>query len=104
MNNKPTEKQIEAEIKALEACKKYIPARTIFGDYNFAKLDLQIDFLRGEIDTTAEEFLDFSDDEQSAILEAENWENGDSNESPSSGWDTFKPKVKVKKKKSKIRY
>lgn len=93
---KPTEKQIAAEIKALEACKSYIPKRTMFGDDNIRKVDLQIEYLRGEIDTTAPEWEEYSDDEQSSILEAQNWEEGDSDESPSSGWDNFKPK-KAKK-------
>lgn len=88
-----TKKQIEAEINALQACKTYIPSQTAFGDDNFHKLDLQIEYLRGEIDTTADEFGDYSDDEQSSILEAQNWEQGDEDESPSSGWDTFKKKA-----------
>lgn len=88
-------KQIETEIKALQACKSYVPHFTVFGDDNHAKLDLQIEYLRGEIDIDANEWHDYTDDEQSSILEAECWKAGESDESPSSGWDSFKPKVKV---------
>lgn len=91
-----TQREIDKEIKALEACKGYVPQRTMFGDDNHAKLDLQIEYLRGEIDTTADEWNDYSDDDQSSILEAEAWKE-DQGESPSSGWDSFKPKAKGRK-------
>lgn len=55
---KPTDKQIAAEIKALKACKLYAPKRTAFGDDNHRKIDLQIEYLQGQIDTTADEFYD----------------------------------------------
>lgn len=84
-----TDKEIAAEIEALEACKEYAPRRTMFGDDNHAQIDLQIEFLKGEIDTTSDEFYDMTDDEQSAVLEAEDWRN-DAGEPPSSGWDIFK--------------
>lgn len=87
-----TEKEIAAEIKALEACKQYIPHHTSFGDNNWKHVDLQIEYLRGDIDVTADEWNDYSDDEQSAILEAQAWEEGEAAESPSSGWDNYKPK------------
>lgn len=92
---KPTPKQIEIEneIEALEACKLYAPHHSMFGDDNHAKIDLQIDYFRGEIDTTAGEFDELSDDDQSAIMEAVDWKNGDSKESPSAGWDNYKPKA-----------
>jgi len=83
-----TQKEIDAEIKALEACKAYVPHHTVFGDDNHAKLDLQIEYLRGDLDTTAEEFNELSDDEQSAVTEAQEWESGDGG-SPSSGWDAL---------------
>jgi hypothetical protein len=89
---KPTPKQIEKEIKALEACKIYVPKRTAFGDDNHHKFDLQIEHLRDGIDMTSGEFYELSLDEQSVIQEAEDWKEGDVIESPSSGWSTFKPK------------
>ena len=93
-----TQKQIEAEIKALEACKKYIPRRTAFGDDNHHKLDLAIEELRDGIDDTTDEWNDYSDDEQSAIMEARYWKEGDEDESPSSGWDNYKPSAKKRAK------
>jgi hypothetical protein len=89
-----TQKQIDAEIKALEGCKEYAPHYTSFGDDNHRTIDLQIEFLRGDIDTTAEEFNEFGDDEQSSILHADDWKQGHSDESPSSGWDSYKNKKK----------
>lgn len=87
-----TQQQIESEIKALEACKTYIPRHTAFGDDNHKKLDLQIEELREGIDDTDDEWNDYSDGEQSAIMEARYWKEGDEDESLSSGWDDFKPK------------
>mgnify|MGYP006331258897 CR=1 FL=1 len=89
-----TQKQIEDEIKALEACKTYIPSSTAFGDNNHRNLDLQIEELRDGIDDTAEEWNDYSEGEQSAIMEARYWKEGDEDESPSSGWDNYKPDAK----------
>ena len=89
---KPTRDQIAAEIAALEKCKDYAPARTMFGEDNHARIDRQIEFLRGEIDMTAPEWDEFSETEQSAIMEAEAWRDGNSKETPSSGWDIYKPK------------
>jgi hypothetical protein len=94
----PSEKQIQAEIKALEACKAYAPHYTKFGDNNHANIDLQIQYLRGEIDITSGEWDDFTDDEQSIVREAQAWDLGQSEESISSGWDSFKPKVAAVKK------
>lgn len=94
-----TDTEIKLEIAALEACKDYIPRMTAFGDDNHRNLDLQIEYLKGEIDTTATEFEeDFTDSERDAILEAYNWEDG-APESPSSGWDGYKPKTKKKNPK-----
>lgn len=98
MSKEKTQEQIESEIKALEECKGYVPRRTMFGDDNHANLDLQIEYLRGEIDVTADEWDDYSDDEQSAILEAQAWKEGQADESPSSGWDNHKPKPKKRAK------
>lgn len=93
-----THEEILAEIKALEACKAYAPHYTRFGEDNHRKIDLQIEFLKGNIDMTADEWNDFSEDEQSAIFEAESWKEGQSDEaSIAAGWDNFKPKAKGKK-------
>jgi len=86
-----SQKQIADEIKALEACKTYIPRTTAFGDNNHRNVDLQIEELRDGIDDTADEWNDYSEGEQSAIMEARCWKEGDEDESPSSGWDNYKP-------------
>lgn len=86
-----TKKEIESEIKALQACKHYIPRRTAFGDDNHSNVDLQIEELRHGVDDTAEEWNGYSEGEQSAIMEARYWKEGDENESPSSGWDSYRP-------------
>lgn len=91
-SNERTEQEIELEIKALEACKAYIPRTNAFGDNNHRKLDLQIEELRDGIDDTADEWNDYSEGEQRAIMEARYWKEGDEDESPSSGWDNYKPK------------
>lgn len=92
-----TGKQIEAEIKALEACKTYAPRLSGFGDDNHRELDLQIQVLRDDdIDVTADEFYEeYNIYEQSAIQEAIDWRDGETDETPSSGWDHFKPKDTV---------
>lgn len=90
-----TQTEIEAEIKALEACKTYIPRTTAFGDNNHHNLDLQIEELRYGIDDTADEWNDYSEGEQSAIMEARSWKEGDEDESPSSGWDSYKKRAKA---------
>ncbi len=88
-----TQTEIEAEIKALEGCKKYAPHYSVFGTNNWRNIDLQIELMEGDIDTTAAEFEEeFDDDEQSVIMEAQYWMEGSSPTSPSSGWDSFKPK------------
>lgn len=89
-----TKDQIVSEIKALEACKTYIPRTTAFGDNNHRNLDLQIEELRDGIDDTAEAFSEYSESEQSAIMEARYWKEGDENQSPSSGWDSYKRRAK----------
>lgn len=97
---KPTAEQIQQEITALEACKAYIPPRTMFGDDNIRQVDLQIEFLRVQIDMTADEWHEYSESEQSAILEAEAWKEGQSDQkSLAAGWDDFKPKAKAKGKR-----
>lgn len=85
-----TKNEIELEINALQACKGYIPRTTGFGDNNHQNLDLQIEELRDGIDDTADEWNDYSEGEQSAIMEARCWKEGDKDESPSSDWDNYK--------------
>lgn len=93
---KPTDKEIAAEIAALTACKKYAPPYTMFGDDNHAKIDRQIEFLRGDIDVDSPEFEEMNDNERSSVLDAQAWMEGESEENLSSGWDIFKKKGKSK--------
>lgn len=87
-----TKLEIDEEIAALEACKKYVPKMTAFGENNHVKIDLQIELLRGELDTTAMEFEEeFDDGEKDAIFDAERWLDGGT--APSSDWDGFKLKA-----------
>lgn len=92
---KRTQKEIEAEIKALEACKSYIPRTTAFGDNNHRNLDRQIQELHISFDDTTEEWEDLSTSEQNAIMEARYWKYGDEDASPSSGWDSYKNNKKT---------
>lgn len=87
-----TEAEIQAEITALRKCKAYAPRMSAFNDNNHTNIDLQIEELHCGIDDTADEWEAFTESQQSAILEARDWRNGDSDESPSSGWDNYKPK------------
>lgn len=93
MPKKPTPrspKEIDAEIEALEGCKSYAPARSSFGEDNHGNLDLQIAFLRGDIDPDGVEFDDYTPEEQDVIMSAKYWQDGEEDEAPSSGWDSFK--------------
>ncbi len=93
-----TPEEIDTEIKALEACKAYIPRLTTFGEDNHAHVDTMIAELRGEIveDETTDEWNERSEREQQAILDARAWKNEDEyTKPPSSGWDHFKPKPKA---------
>lgn len=89
---KPTPQQIEAEIAALQACKTYVPQTTAFGDDNHRNLRLQIEELREGFDDTTDEWEDMSDSEKGAISDAKDWKDGYEKDSPSSVWDSFKPK------------
>lgn len=92
MKKPKTPEQIEAEIKALQICKRYVPPTSFFGDNNHKNIDLQIEYLQGEIDTTAEDYYDeFSDSERDAITAAEEWKDYDGT-SPSEDWGALKPK------------
>ena len=85
-----TSAEISQQIAHLKAAKAYAPKDTKFGDDNHAAIDLQIQYLEGDIDTTAEEFEDFSEHERSAITEAEEWKDGRAVEDLHAGWDIYK--------------
>jgi len=79
---KRTQAEIDAEIKAIRALKPVgkFAARTS------GTLDVLVEFLQGEIDTTAEEFLQMPYHRQMVIGDAELWLSGDSDSRPSKGW------------------
>jgi len=85
-----TNEEIKTEIAALEACKSYAPSHTAFGDDNHAKIDIQLSFLRDEIDEYEMDTDDYTDGERDAVMEAKQWRDSDSDEAPSAGWDIFK--------------
>ena len=97
--SKKTKAEIAAEIARLEECKTFIPRLTMFEENNHEKIDHQIEYLRGHIDTTADEWNELDESAQSAILEAQAWEEGESDESPSEGWEMYRPKPSAKKAK-----
>lgn len=97
--SKRTKQEIDAEIAALEASKAWAPRTSFFGEDNHRTIDLQIEYLRGDIDITNDDvWEEFSEREQNAILEAHNWEEGEIDETPSSGWEHLRPAVVVRKK------
>lgn len=85
-----SQSEIDAEIKALEACKAYVPVKSEFKERNHWKIDVQIDYLLEEL--TDGDFQDLGDSLQDAFWKAQNWLYNDGVESPSSEWDKFKPK------------
>lgn len=91
---KRTQAEIDAEIAKLRACKRYVPRRTSFGDDNHKQIDLWIELLSGQLDTTSGEFEELDMDTQCTTLDAEQWRDGELDEPPSAGWDHFKPKAK----------
>lgn len=89
---KRTKSEIDAEIVALEACKTYAPERSAFGENNHAKIDAQIKTLSNDLEIDSYEWDCLPEPEQSAALDAQNWKDGDDDDSPSSGWEIFKKK------------
>ena len=93
MKTKPTPQQVQDEIKALTLCLAYAPKHTAFGDDNIAAIQAQIDFLTGDLDTTAEEFYDLPEHIRGSVDEVESWRDGTSADpAPSTGWAYAKPK------------
>ncbi len=91
MSKARTPKEIETEINALEDAKTYAPRRSMFGENNHDKINLQIEYLRGDIDTTDDDAMEeLSDSDRDAISEVEQWAEGDLDEAPSAGWEPFR--------------
>jgi hypothetical protein len=91
-----TDTEIQAEIAQLTGCKAYAPHFTIFGEDNWAGIDAQIDVLKEGLDEdqAQERFEPLEGGGPVNVVEAATnavrWREGDENESPSSGWDSFK--------------
>jgi hypothetical protein len=109
-----TDKQIQAEIDRLLAMKPQIRRYTMFGDDNWAKIDLMVKVLEDQM--TEDDLMSYLDDEaedlqmtddQRCELESDGfhvigWMEGDEDESPSSGWECLMPKpVEPEKKPAK---
>jgi hypothetical protein len=104
--NKPTDKQIEAEIKKLTEMKPNVLRKSMFGDDHHAAIDAQIDVLRShmtedevydnypsvdevdEAEERGEELYDsYPDNVRDGALDAARWLAGESEDgTPSSGW------------------
>jgi hypothetical protein len=97
MRKKPNRAEIEAEIRALDDCKKYIPHFNKFGENNFEAIDAGVSALadRLTVDMAYECAGDEPSPEGQGKIDAALWMAGESTDgSPSSGWDQYKPKAK----------
>lgn len=86
--------EIEAEIGALDECKKYIPRITKFGDNNHEAVDAAVSALadRLSVDMAYELAGDGEpSNEDQAKIDAAMWMAGDREESLSSEWNSYKP-------------
>ena len=89
---RPTQIQINDELKALAACKSYVPEVSKLGDNNWKSIDAQIEFLKGELDTTAEEFNEMDSNERDAVIDAEGWKEGMISDPPHKAWHIYRDK------------
>lgn len=93
MTPRPTSAQIEAEIAALDECKKYIPRTTKFGESNFDVIDAGVSALADRL--SVDDAYDIAGEgepsrEDEARIEAAQWLAGDITETPSSQWASYK--------------
>jgi DNA-directed RNA polymerase specialized sigma54-like protein len=80
---KPTDTQIAAEIAALKKLKPVGP----FARKTAETIAVVIDALDGQIDETAPEFSELTDDQQMAAVDAMRWKNGYIAAKPTADWD-----------------
>ena len=78
MKNKPTDKQIAAEIAAL----KIIKLRTV-GFAATEDIETAIDTLEGQVDETAEEFEELTESQRDIYFSATRWLDGEDTHKPS---------------------
>lgn len=80
---KKTEHEIATEVAALRKLKP----RGLWRAKTERSIEIQIEALQGQIDTTAPEFeADFSEEEEDTAIQAINWLDGTGSEQPSTGW------------------
>lgn len=94
---KPTQKQIEVEIKNLQEIAPKVRRHSAFGDDNRAAVEAQIEVLKERMDEDA--IYDRADENKAAeeelwaesvkesALEARRWLDGDEDTTPSKGWE-----------------
>lgn len=93
-----TQKQIDKEIKVLESLKGNIVAFSFFGDDNNARVQVQIDVLKDEMDKDATYDLWGTDgkEENESLFEcatlACDWLHEDCDELPSDDWKNLRLK------------
>jgi len=91
---RPNAAAIEAEIGALDECKKYVPRFTAFGDNYHEAIDAGVSALADRL--TVDQAYEIAGDgepsnEDQAKIEAAEWLAGERKQSPSSDWDSYKP-------------
>ena len=94
-SKKPTRTQIEAEIHALDECRKFIPKTNYLGENNHALLDVGISALADRL--TVDMAYDMAGANETSPadqtrINAALWMAGQSDEVPSQEWQHFKPK------------
>ena len=84
MSNRPTDKQVAAEIAALKKLKPFGPF-TAKTTYSIEEVIAALE--EGGIDETTEEWDSLTDDAKDAATWAVEWLHGDSKRRPSKGWE-----------------
>lgn len=84
-----TRSEVEQEVVRLRAVKSFVPHKTMFGDDNWEAIEAQTRVLNENMDRE-EIYTEWPDEDQLSILdsalEADEWAQGESDDSPSSGW------------------
>lgn len=80
-----TDEQKQEQIKGLEAMKTWLPENSMFGDPNWAKIDAQVEILKGsrdlaDFDEGDPEEEDYDYQLYNAAQEADDWLYSDSEE------------------------
>ncbi len=81
--SKRTPEEIAAEIAALEALQ---PPPGRFQSKQRDNIELMVSTLKGQIDETADEFNEMSDEDIDTYYGTRGWVNGQNNDRPSESW------------------